>query len=99
VFVLTGTSQPVFVLTGRKRFISVENFWNPYKKNSKTTCDAGLDLSIHVNNSTIHPGDQVLSTQKQEKTKYCSCERIFTFVIHVLTYLAFKAFLIANGQR
>lgn len=28
-------SQPVFVLTGRNRFISEENFWNPYKKIQK----------------------------------------------------------------
>jgi hypothetical protein len=45
----------VFAFTGRKKFISIENVWHPYK-NSKTTREAylGQDLSIHVNHSSIH---------------------------------------------
>jgi hypothetical protein len=43
-------SQPVFVLTGRNRFLSVENFWNPYKKIQKPPA---MQASIYPYMSTI----------------------------------------------
>jgi hypothetical protein len=45
----------MFAFTERNRFISIENIWSTYK-NSKNTREAylGLDLSIHVNQSSIH---------------------------------------------
>ncbi len=49
------TSQLMFAFTGWNRFISIENAWHTLQ-NSKTTHDAylGLDLSIYVNQSSIH---------------------------------------------